>query len=148
MRLIPDLVYFCKNVDLPLLPPPRIREGFLIGGESKLKTVFLSSPPIPAVNATSRGEGVGKPSPCMLLAGAPPWEWGDQGYRQPQWLLGEAARAGGCGAVWQAHTVCTYNKPFGFDSLRWFVRVSETELEGGLVWGRSCEGSLLHSTYT
>lgn len=33
----------------------------------------------------------------MLLAGAPPWESGDQGYRQPQWLPEDAARAGGAG---------------------------------------------------
>lgn len=97
MRLISDLVYFCKNVDLPLLPPsPASAKAFNRRGVKVQNCLPLSSP-IPAVNATSRGEGVGKPSPCMLLAGAPPWEWGDQGYRQPQWLLGDAARAGGAG---------------------------------------------------
>lgn len=40
---------------------------------------------------------MGKPSPCMLLAGAPPWDGGNQGYRQPPWLLGDAAKAGGAG---------------------------------------------------
>lgn len=33
----------------------------------------------------------------MLLAGAPPWEWRDQGSRRPQGLPGDAARARGAG---------------------------------------------------
>lgn len=76
---------------------------------------------------------MGKPSPCMLLAGAPPWESGDQGYRQPQWLLGDAARAWGAGRCGRRTLYVPIINPFGFDGLRWFVRISEIGLEGGLV---------------
>lgn len=66
----------------------------------------------------------GSPPPACFWLEHLPGTWGNRVVGSPPWPPGEAAGARGCGTVWRAHTVCTYNKPFGFDGLCWFVCVS------------------------
>lgn len=62
MRLIPDLVYFCKTSTFSS-PAPHPRR-LLMGGASKLKTVFLSSPPSSCKGHLVRGGARGSPPPA------------------------------------------------------------------------------------
>lgn len=94
------------------------------------------------------GRGVGKSSPLHASGWSTSLGVGGSGLQAAPVAARRCRQGLGCGAVWLAHTVCTYNKPFGFDGLRWFVRVPETRLEGGLMWERGCEERLPDSGYT
>jgi hypothetical protein len=80
----------------------------------------------------------GSPPPACFWLEHLPGEWGIRVVGSPHGNL-EKPLGPRRGAVWQAHTVCTYNKSFSFDGLRWFVRVTWTaqeEPKGGLGRGR------------
>lgn len=68
----------------------------------------------------------------MLLAGAPPWEWGYQGYRQPQWLPGDGARARGAGRCGRRTLYVPIINPLALTVYVGFFAYTRG-LEGGLV---------------
>lgn len=85
MRLIPDLVYFCKT-STSSSPAPHPRR-LLMGGASKLKTVFLSPPPSSYKSDFVRGGARGSPPPACFWLEHLPGEWGT-GLRRSRWGSG------------------------------------------------------------
>lgn len=98
MRLIPDLVYFCKTStsSRPPSPAPHLRR-LLMGGTSKLKTVFLSPPPSCCKRHFVRGGARGSPPPACFWLEHLLGEWGNRVVGSPHGLLEKPLGLGSVG---------------------------------------------------
>lgn len=100
MRLIPDLVYFCKTSTFSSPAPHPWR--LLMGGASKLKTGSLSPPPSSCKGHFVRGGARGShppglpPHPCFWQEHLPR-EWGNRVVGSPHGRLEEPLGPGGVG---------------------------------------------------